>query len=339
MPDPVVTKLAEYGELTRAALDKYLRRPARDDGVWPLLSDYPSRGGKMMRPSLCLATARAFGAPIEAALGCATAIELIHNGMLVHDDIEDDSEMRRGAPTLHELHGIPAAINAGDALLLLALRPLLENVGTIGPTLAFHILVETERMGWHASQGQAMELSWRRENSFDLGDEDYLTMVLKKTSWLGMIYPTILGAIVGTRNKIQRDHFIRFGFFLGAAFQIQDDLLNLSADADYGKERNGDIFEGKRTLMLLHSYRHASQPQQRRIKEILGRPRSERTDADVGWIRGLMDSYGSIEHARNVAAAMAGAALHEFDQTFGYLPDSEDKAFVRALVPWVLTRG
>ena len=101
--------------------------------LYDLAADYPRRGGKMMRPSICIATARAFGARSSDAVRSAVAIELLHNAFLVHDDIEDESEMRRGEPALHSLHGVPLALNAGDAMLLLSLRPLLDN--RAGPRL------------------------------------------------------------------------------------------------------------------------------------------------------------------------------------------------------------
>ncbi len=82
-------------------------------------------------------------------------------------------------------------------------------------------------------------------------------MVLKKTCWFGTIYPSRVGAIIGTRDSIDLERFVKFGFFLGAAFQIQDDLLNLVADKRYGKERDGDIWEGKRTLMLIPLFNEA----------------------------------------------------------------------------------
>src|SRR5215471_7837429 len=106
--------LVEYGGLTRVQLCRYLapREPARQ--LYNLVAEYPRRGGRMLRPSLCIAAARAFGASTTEALTAATALELLHNGFLVHDDIEDESDSRRGLPTLHSICGVPAAINAGD---------------------------------------------------------------------------------------------------------------------------------------------------------------------------------------------------------------------------------
>lgn len=330
--------LQEYGRVTRDALKHYLPSRSPKRHLYDLLTDYPLRGGKMMRPSLCIATARAFGAPLEQALNTAAAIEILHNALLIHDDIEDDSEERRGRPTLHLLHGVPLAINAGDTLTLMSLRPLLENRQSIGSRLAIRILEETERMARESAEGQALELGWRHDNVVDLDDKDYLEMSLKKTCWLGAIYPSRVGAIIGTRDSIDLDAFIRFGFFLGAAFQIQDDLLNFVADDRYGKEKNGDIWEGKRTLMLIRLFREATASERQGLTEIMGLPRLRRTESQINWIRALMDRYDCIEYARRCAHGLAGAALHEFELIYSQVPETRDKQFVRGLVTWVFER-
>jgi geranylgeranyl diphosphate synthase type II len=339
-PGLVPAVLQEYGELTRAALERYLPTQEPRRYLYNLVADYPRRGGKALRPSLCLATARAFGALPHEALFAAAFIELFHNASLVLDDIQDESEERRGRPALHVQHGVPLALNAGSMLLLLSLRPLLASQPHLGPSLTLRILQETERSASELAEGQALELGWRRDNTVGLGDEDYLEMVLKKTCWTGMIYPTLIGALIGTHDAgLALTPFLRFGFFFGAAFQIQDDVLNLIGDTRYGKEVDGDVREGKRSLPLIHLLREATPAERDRLVDFLARPRTERGDEDVRWVRGLMDRYGSIEYAQAIAAGLAGAALHEHAQTFGKLPPSRDKAFVEALVPWVLTRA
>src|SRR6476620_1252465 len=145
-PAVIPQMLREYGQITRETLKTYLPSGAPRRYLYDLLADYPQRGGKMMRPSLCIATARAFGARLEDALRTAVAIELLHNALLIHDDIQEGSEERRGQPTLHVLHGVPLALNAGDLLAFRVLRPLMDNSRTIGPRLATRILEETERM-------------------------------------------------------------------------------------------------------------------------------------------------------------------------------------------------
>jgi geranylgeranyl diphosphate synthase type II len=188
-------------------------------------------------------------------------------------------------------------------------------------------------------EGQAVELRWRWENTLDLSDDDYLRMTLKKTCWYTTIYPSRVGALIAKRGGADLARFVRFGFFLGAAFQIQDDLLNLLGDhADYGKEIAGDLSEGKRTLMLIHLLRCAPDGERRRLAAILAEPRQGRTQSDLQWIRKQMDTCGAIEHARTVAHALAGAAMHEFREAYGDAPESRDKKFIAALPYWVLER-
>jgi geranylgeranyl diphosphate synthase type II len=331
--------LQEYGALTRASLKEYLPSWEPRRHLYDLVADYPLRGGKMMRPSLCIATARAFGAQLEEALLTAVSIELLHNGLLIHDDIEDGSEERRGQPTLHTQYGIPLALNVGDALTLLSLRPLIDNMGRIGSRLTLRILEEAERMARESAEGQALELGWRHDNTTALDERDYLEMVLKKTCWLATIYPSRVGALIGTRDGVDLDAFLRFGFFLGAAFQIQDDLLNLAADERYGKEANGDIREGKRTLMLIRLFRQATPDEYRRLVQLLQLSREQRTLTEVSWIRSLMDAYDCLPYARQIAHGLAGAALHEYSLLYASVPDSRDKHFIEGLVTWVFERS
>ncbi len=330
--------LGEYGAVTRALLLRYLPEGEPDDYLYGLLADYPRRGGKMLRSSLCIAAARATGAALEDTLPTAVSIELMHNALLVHDDIEDASDERRGTPTLHALHGVALAINAGDAMGLLSVRPLVDNFARLGVGTALRILGETEKVAWQSTEGQALELGWQRDNRVDLSDEDYLRMVLQKTCWLGTIHPLRVGCLIGSKGRLPLEPLIRLGFFFGAAFQIQDDLLNLEPGAGYGKEINGDLLEGKRTLMILHALREASAADARRLVRFLGRPRAKRSARDVLWVRSLLDRSGAIDHARTVARALAGAAVFEFDEYFKHVPASRDLRFMRALLTWVLRR-
>lgn len=332
--------LREYGAVTRAALAPYLvpREPVRY--LYRLVGDYPRRGGRMLRPSLCIATARVFGASIEDAANSAAALELLHNAFLVHDDVEDESEARRGRPTLHALHGVPVAVNVGDALTLLGLRALMQNRSRLGPRLTMRVLEEAERMARESIEGQAIELGWRRDNAVALTEDDYLHMVLKKTCWYTAIYPSRIGALIGEGDEHGLDRFVRFGFFLGAAFQIQDDLLNLLGDpARYGKELGGDLWEGKRTLMLIDLVRKADADERARIEAFLALPRAARRAADVRWLRARMDAHGCLDHARRVAHGLAGAARHECEALYADRSPSQDLQFIRELPAWVLARA
>ncbi len=330
--------LAGYGAATRGAVRHYLSSERQAPYLDELLTDYPGRGGKMMRPAICIANTRVFGGRMEDAIQSAAAVEILHNGLLIHDDIQDESEMRRGRPTLHAMHGVPLAINAGDALLLMALRPLLDNLRELSPSVGQAILEVTQTMARETAEGQALELGWRDHNRLDVDEADYLTMVLKKTAWMGMIWPAQLGLLIGSRGAADAEAVVRFGFFLGAAFQIEDDLRNLGVDPGYGKEMNGDLYEAKRTLMLIHLRRVCSPAERREIDAFLGLRRQDRTLEQVLWLAALMERHGSIAYARAVAGAMAGAAAHEFDLVYGDLPASDDRSFLAGLIPWVFER-
>jgi geranylgeranyl diphosphate synthase type II len=329
----------EYGRAAQATVERYFAADASSPYLHDLVTDYPRRGGKMMRPGLCIAHARAFGASLDKAVLTAAAIEMLHNGLLIHDDIQDGSEERRGRPTLQALHGVPLALNAGDMLMLMSLRPLMDNAARIGEWVAIEVLRETELMARESAEGQALELGWRDLNVTTVTEADYLRMALKKTAWFSTIYPARVGALIGSEGRIDPSIFMHFGFFLGAAFQIQDDLLNLVGDASYGKEINGDLYEGKRTLMLIHARGACLAAERAIFDEILSRPRSQRTAGEVAWLRARIDEQGSIDYARTVAEALLGAATYEFERVYGALPETRDKAFIRALIPWVLSRS
>ncbi|WP_095011421.1 polyprenyl synthetase family protein [Tsuneonella mangrovi] len=330
--------LDRYASATRGELTRYLTNPSVAPFLDDLLADYPGRGGKMMRPAICIANARLFGGELQSVVRCAAAVELLHNALLIHDDIQDGSEERRGRPTLHALHGVPLAINAGDALMFTAFRPLLDAVRPCGPEVARQVIDATIEMARQTAEGQALELGWRDNNVTGLTTADYLRMALKKTAWMGMIWPAQLGAIVGSRGRVDPARLMGFGHFLGIAFQIEDDLRNLTADPGYGKERGGDLFEGKRTLMLIHVREAASAAERKRIDAFLACDRGERGRADGQWLAELMHEKGSIAYGKRVAAAMAGCALEEFDQAYGECPEGEDRDFLLGLVRWIFDR-
>jgi len=199
-PARIGEMMAAYGQATRQAIDRYLDRGRQAPFLDELVADYPARGGKMMRASICLANATAFGGSVTEAIPCAAAIEILHNGLLVHDDIQDGSELRRGQPTLHRLHGVPLAINAGDALMLLALQPLFDSLRQLGPEVADKVVDVTQAMARETAEGQALELGWRDGGVRGLAEADYLTLALKKTAWLATIWPAQIGLLIGSRG-------------------------------------------------------------------------------------------------------------------------------------------
>ena len=196
------------------------------------------------------------GREAEDALPAGAGLEMLHNAFLVHDDIEDGSEWRRGVATMHRRAGIPIAVNAGDSMNALAMRLFRKTGERLGPVAAMRIFDEVDHLVAETLEGQAMELGWVRDNDFSVGADDYLRLVLKKTAWYSFIHPMRIGALVANGDDGDLKRFDRFGYLLGLAFQITDDVLNLKGNvARYGKEINGDLWEGKRTLLLTHAAR------------------------------------------------------------------------------------
>ncbi len=330
--------LQHYRTLVQSELERYLPDSEPAAYLYDLAREYPARGGKGIRPALLLATCQAFGGSISEALPNAVAIELLHNAFLIHDDIEDDSRQRRGAPTLHVAHGVPLAINTGDALAVLSLAPLRDQAA-LGTRLQRLILDEYEHMNRLTVEGQATELGWRRDNALDLDPDDYLDLIMKKTCWYTTIHPLRVGALIGSRGTADLAPLTRFGFHLGAAFQIRDDLLNLVGSEElYGKEILGDLREGKRTLMLIHLISEASGDDRDELTNLLGRPEGERTEVEAERIFELMQAYGSLPFAQEYGRGIASAADTAFEIAFAGLPASPHRDFVQGLIPYMLSR-
>jgi geranylgeranyl diphosphate synthase, type II len=267
--------LSECRDLTLNEIKSIIPRDRRyREVLYDLMLDYPLRSAKALRPALCIATCRALGGRLESALRSAAALEMYHNAFLIHDDVEDGSEMRRGKPTLHRTHGAPIAVNVGDALLALTLQPLLDNTATIGLGPSLRILETVARMARESTEGQALELHWIRSRRWNLTDADYIRMVYKKTSWYTFIAPAIVGGIVAGRQAKELGQLRKFAALLGIAFQTQDDILNLTTEVgQYGKETAGDLWEGKHTLILMHMMRHATSQERDLAREILSKRR------------------------------------------------------------------
>jgi geranylgeranyl diphosphate synthase type II len=330
--------LARYRRLTSRALLDFIPREG-PPYLYELVSTYPRRGGKGLRAALCLATCGALGGSEQQSLNSAVAIELFHNAFLLHDDVQDGSLARRGGTTLYREHGVGIAVNVGNATNLLALQRVVHNRTILGPETSWHLVRETERMMRHSLEGQAIELGWIRDNVCRLEPRDYLHMCLKKTSWYSFIYPLRAGALVAEGALPDPERFCRFGWYIGAAFQVRDDILNLTGSyTRYGKEIGGDLWEGKRTLMLIHLLGTCAVAERRQLRRFLAKPRVRRTRAEVRWVYGLMGQYGSIEFARRAARQLAGAALIEALTAFRGVPDSEYKRFILEMVLYVVRR-
>jgi geranylgeranyl diphosphate synthase, type II len=334
-----IERLTDYRNLTRKTLLDRLPSKEPRKYLYDAINESLAASGKGLRPALCLATCRAFGGRIEDALDSAAAIEVLHNAFLVHDDIEDGSEFRHARPTMYRQYGVPIAVNIGDAMQALSMRLLRRNLQTLGPEVAWKIVDEFDHMLMESLEGQAMELGWIRDNTCDISEDDYLRMVLKKTCWYSFIHPVRIGALIAQPRDINLDSFNEFGYFLGAAFQIGDDVLNLVGSREkYGKEIGGDLYEGKRTLMLSHLFGQVSSQEKRKLQDLLARPRNRRLPREIDWLNELLRKYGSIDFAQERARELLSAAEDAFRQAFGGAPDSDDKTFIQRILRYMVDR-
>ena len=332
-------QLASYrSRVTKMILESIPEREPQKH-LYSIITTQLSNEGKGIRPALCLATCQAFGGADEEAVPSAAAIELLHNAFLVHDDIEDESEFRRGLPTLHQKYGTPLALNAGDALNAMGIRLLRQNISRLGPGLSSRIFDEFDHLSIETIEGQAMELGWIRDNDCATTDDDYLLMVLKKTGWYSFIHPMRIGALVAQPHRTDLDGFNRFGYFMATAFQIQDDVLNLIGDQrKYGKEIGGDLLEGKRTLVLTHLFANSAPHEKQRLKGFFGKPRTQRLPRELAWVQELVRSRGSIDYARQAARQFAEAARSEFGPAYAGASPGPALDFVESLLGYLVSR-
>ena len=254
--------------------------------LWEKAKDYIQRGGKRLRPALVLIGAREAGGSETDVLELGAAVELFHNFSLVHDDIEDSSDLRRGKPCLHIIHGVPLAINAGDAMLIKSFQMCAKYGKEVSELFA--------QIMCGVAEGQELDISWSEKGHWP-SEKEYMTMVEKKTGVL-MGGSLLLGSAACGNRLAGLD---KLGRALGIAFQIQDDIMNVAGDVKkMGKDFGSDITEGKRTIMVIKSLEDSNKAN--RLREIL-----ESNTRDKELILeaiDILDSCGAIDYARELAS-------------------------------------
>ncbi len=265
-----------------------------------------ARSGKRVRPTLCLLACEASGGHWEAALPAASAVELLHNFTLIHDDIEDQDATRRGRPALWSIWGEAQAINAGDTLFALSQLALLR-LGQRGvPSEAVVQAVRLFNRSCVAiTGGQYLDLRFERDSEVSV--QDYVSMVGGKTAAL-VACSCELGALVADASAEQRDQLHAFGRNLGLAFQLFDDILGIWGDtAVTGKPVGADIAREKKTLPLLHGLGRSAE-----LRKLL--ERDSPSSDDVRRARHLMEQVGSRQHTEGLALGYHEAAVTALEQ-------------------------
>jgi geranylgeranyl diphosphate synthase type II len=336
--DVFLERLAEYGGLARDTLLAGLPDGEPGKHLYEPMRDFCARSGKGIRPALLIASCRAFGGDLKDALPSAAALELLHNAFLIHDDIQDQSESRRGVPCLHSQLGVPLAINVGDAMMARAFRLLRDNLTLLDSHTALWIVDEFDHLVSESLEGQAIELGWIRDNDPAVCPSDYLRMTLKKTCWYSFIHPCRIGALIARGRDANLEAFNEFGFFLGAAFQIHDDILNLTGSQDrYGKEILGDIYEGKRTLILAKLVGALNSKDHARLSRFLAMPRGERKESEVVWVFDAMKRHDCIAYARAAAGRLVEGARAAFPAAFAGASGA-DRDFIAHFLDFMIER-
>ncbi|UXD21093.1 geranylgeranyl pyrophosphate synthase [Ignicoccus pacificus DSM 13166] len=300
----MANKLKEFIAEVKPKVDAFIAEILKGEPkkLYDAAYHLPSVGGKRLRPALVIMVARTLGATFEEALAPAASVELLHNFTLVHDDIMDKDEKRRGVPTVHVLYGEPMAILAGDVLYAKAYEALLK-----APQRPDIVVEMTRMLTWAAvtvAEGQALDMMF--EDRWDVSEEEYIEMVKKKT---GALFgaSAALGALSASKPEL-KDLLKEFGILLGIAFQIKDDILSLVGDEKVtGKKKYNDLKEGKKTLLVIKALERLSEEEKKKLMSILGNQNA--TDEELAETANLIIKSGALDYALKKADEIGKRAL------------------------------
>jgi len=279
--------------------------------------------GKQIRPTLVILAAKACGGVHDVTYRGAIMVELLHSATLIHDDVVDGAEMRRGIPSINALWKNKISVLIGDYLLSKGLLYSLENKDY----RSLHLVSEAVR---RMSEGEILQI--QKTRSLDITEEDYLSVIADKTGSL-IATSCAIGAATATDSEERIASLKSYGEFLGLAFQIRDDLLDYTGDSKKtGKQLGIDIKDRKITLPLIHALRQSDKSEQNRIKTILksSRKRSVRTAEVIDFVT----RKGGLEYSATVAEGFADKAL----SSIARFPESEAKRSLQLLVDFVMKR-
>ena len=275
-----------------------------------------SSGGKRLRPLLVLLSAKSVGGQFKDAYNAAAAVEMLHNFTLVHDDIMDNADKRRGRLTLHKKYDHNTAILTGDSLLSIAYEYLLKDCnGNAKEVISSftHGLIEV-------CEGQSMDTDFESRKNVSLSE--YLIMITKKTAAMAEMCCRI-GALLGGGNKSKVNALGNFGLNLGIAFQIQDDLLDISADEkEFGKTIGGDLMEGKKTYLFLKALEKAKGEDSKRLQKVIQRNGIRRNQVHI--YKELYNKLGVLDDAKKEIKSYTKKALNSLK----VLDEKERKIFI-----------
>lgn len=292
----------------------------RDQTLAPAESD----PGKLIRPQLVLLACQAAGGDPAQAVPLAAGIQLLHDFTLIHDDIEDNSDTRRGRPTLWSLWGLAQGINAGDGMFVLAHLAIhrLSEAG-VPAERALAVLRRFDEVILQVCEGQFLDISF--EGDLAISTDDYLAMIARKTAIL-IAGSCELGAMVAGAPHANVAALAEFGKSVGLAFQIEDDILGVWGDPEVtGKPRAADLYRRKVSLPVVHAL--AASP----ARDELARRYSagEMDDEAVGAALAALDAAGSRDYCAAIAARHHAAAFAAIDRVASLASPAAEAARLR----------
>ena len=325
----LLTSIMEVKPLIEERIETSLRA-SRHERLGDAMMHLVEGGGKRMRATLPWLVGKAVGDTHAGLLDIGAAIETVHNFTLVHDDIMDDDELRRGRNAVHIEYGMPTAINAGDAMLAIAFERLVQ-AENLTPTDVAPLVNRIAWMVRRVSEGQQLDIEF--EDRLEVSEEDYLEMIEGKTAVMFWICAEI-GARISGAGEETVQLMADWGKALGLCFQLMDDVIDVLSDsATLGKPAGSDIAQGKRTLMVIHALRQPDSPTKQRLMAVLGK--GDAVDA-AGLADGLvaLNELGSVAYAKEKAEAYHQEAHDCLDK----LPASTALRALRELTDFQLAR-
>ena len=325
----LTTSIAEVKDLVESRIERALthsKLPRLSGAMMHLVEG----GGKRLRATLPWLVAKAVGDTHSGLLDVGAAIEIIHNFTLVHDDIMDDDDVRRGRPAVHVEYDLPTAINAGDAMLAIAFEAMAVAEG-IEPELLPFLVKRIGRMVRKCSEGQQLDIEF--EDREVVSEEEYIEMIHGKTAAMFLTCAEVGSHLAGAdEDIIQCMH--DWGLALGLCFQLMDDLIDVLSDSDtLGKPSGSDVAQGKRTLMVIHALRQPASQAKDDLLAVLGKGDNVTAEQVARGHQALHD-LGSIEYAKAKAEAYHRKAHDCLDR----IPENPALKALRELTDYQLNR-
>lgn len=324
--------LQEKSEIIDVEIDRLIPIDSEPQELIKASRHLIEAGGKRLRPVLTLTASEAVGGDPKKVVKSATALEILHTFTLVHDDIMDQDDSRRGTETVHKTWGEALAINAGDALFAKAFEALTENTKSekIPPEKITQLFEIVSKTSFKICQGQSLDMEFEKRKK--VSESEYMEMVEKKTGAL-IEASTKTGALLGGGEPEEIEALAQYGRLMGMAFQIHDDLLGAAGKREkVGKPIGSDIRKGKWTFLTVHAYKKASSQNKNTLQKILGKP-----DADDEEIEKVVQIYRETD-AINFAKKKSRNLVNEAKSKLEIIPSSEAKDFLLELADFSIER-